>query len=358
MRVVVVVNASGLQERRAAGLARHSRHHVIRTLVAPSAARVAKVARAAEVAYVIDPGRSGAVGAVAARLARTPCVIELGDPQGLLYRGQGRSAASVAVGQAIDHAVARRADAVVVRGRGLVADLAIRRPWAFLPDGVDLELFDDANVGDVRAGLGIADGTLVVGLVGSLTWSGTHSWCYGMELVEALALLSDLPVVGLIVGDGTGLEQLRWRAAKHGVASRVITTGRVPHSEVPPLLKAMDICVSTQTNDPIGRGRTTAKLPEYLACDRFVLASRVGEAAAVLPEEMLLPYKDAFDVTYPRLLADRVRALFPRQQQLRVSGGTRALAQAHFGYEQLADQWDDILEQTVQRRPHKLRLRS
>jgi hypothetical protein len=54
----------------------------------------------------------------------------------------------------------------------------------------------------------------------------------------------------------------------------------------------MDICLSTQTNDVVGWVRTTGKLPLYLAAGRYVLASRVGEAARVLPEEMLVDGMD------------------------------------------------------------------
>ena len=64
--------------------------------------------------------------------------------------------------------------------------------------------------------------------------------------------------------------------------------GQVPYAELPGWLHRMDICLSTQTNDVVGWVRTTGKLPLYLAAGRFVLASRVGEAARVLPEEMLV----------------------------------------------------------------------
>ena len=68
--------------------------------------------------------------------------------------------------------------------------------------------------------------------------------------------------------------------------------GRRPLTELPALLAACDICLSTQTNDVPGNVRTTGKLPLYLACGRYILASNVGEAARVLPPEMLVPYDE------------------------------------------------------------------
>jgi glycosyltransferase involved in cell wall biosynthesis len=97
----------------------------------------------------------------------------------------------------------------------------------------------------------------------------------------------------------------------------------------------MDVCVSTQSNDAVGRSRTTAKLPEYLACDRFVLATDVGGASDVLPGEMLMPYEGVKDRDYPRRLAVRLGELATRQRELRIGVGTRALAERNYSYEVL-----------------------
>ena len=94
-----------------------------------------------------------------------------------------------------------------------------------------------------------------------------------------------------------------------GVEDRIVFAGRRPLAELPEILSACDVCLSTQTNDIPGNVRTTGKLPLYLACGRYVLASRVGEAARVLPGEMLVPYEGTVDKEYPSRLAERVRAL-------------------------------------------------
>jgi glycosyltransferase involved in cell wall biosynthesis len=131
----------------------------------------------------------------------------------------------------------------------------------------------------------------VIGMVGSVVWSPVRESCYGWELVEIVKQLQgniDRPVRGIMVGDGSGLPRLKERCQQLGIEGLVEFAGRVPYAELPGWLHRMDICLSTQTNDVVGWVRTTGKLPLYLAAGRYVLASRVGEAARVLPEEMLV----------------------------------------------------------------------
>jgi glycosyltransferase involved in cell wall biosynthesis len=282
---------------------------------------------------------------LAAKLLGRRCIVEVGDPQATLYAAQDRSLAAVLAGRTIDLTVGAVADGVVLRGRGLVEAFALRCPWTVITDGVDAARFAPRDARGIRARLGFAADTLVVGVVGSITWSPHRSWCYGAEIVDTLGYLKEHNVRGLIVGDGSGLEPLRRRAAERGVADRVVFTGRVSHDEVPEMLAAMDVCVSTQTDDPIGRGRTTAKLPEYMAADRFILATRVGEAARLLPEEMLIDYGGTSDATYAPRLAARLLdfAIIPRSS--RPPAGTRAIAMARFDYSSIVERWESFVLQ-------------
>ena len=52
-------------------------------------------------------------------------------------------------------------------------------------------------------------------------------------------------------------------------------------------LGALDVVLSTQSNDVVGQVRTTGKLPLYMANGRFILATDVGEASLVLPDAWL-----------------------------------------------------------------------
>jgi glycosyltransferase involved in cell wall biosynthesis len=303
--------------------------------------------RAADLVYVMSPGRVGFPAVVRSWIARRPVIVEMPDPQAPLYRSQGRSAPSIFVGAAIDGIVGRYASAVVALGPGLPDAVKIRVPWALIPDGVDLDQYRPLDGDGLREQLGIPADTLVVGVVGSLYEGRRCELIYGWDIVDALALLRAQPVWGLVVGDGSGAATLRRHAEQLGVGDRVVMTGAVSPSEAPRYLAAIDVCVSRQTNDALGRSRTTGKLPEYLACDRFVLATRVGGAADVLPDEMLLPYEGSYDPAHPQRLAERLRHLIPRRAELRRGAGTRRIATERYAYPILADRLRGLLEKVA-----------
>jgi glycosyltransferase involved in cell wall biosynthesis len=304
--------------------------------------------RSSDLVYVIDPGRTGFPAVVAAWLARRPVVVEMGDPQAALYRNAGRGRLSILAGGLIDWLVGRGATAVVVRGRGLVDAVRLRARWVEIPDGVDVDRFVPNADNSLRRELGIPDDALVAGLVGSLRIGRRAEATYGWDLVEAMSLLRDQPIWALIVGDGDGADPLRRRAEELSVSERVVFPGHVRHESIHSYIAAMDVCVSRQTNDEVGRSRTTAKLPEYLACDRYVLATAVGAAADVLPDEMLLPYHGSYDPDHPRRLAERLVALVPRRAELRHGGGTRRIAVERYSYPALADSLGGFLRRVVE----------
>ncbi|HWF51434.1 MAG TPA: glycosyltransferase [Solirubrobacteraceae bacterium] len=349
LRLGIVTNLPGMMDRRARGIAAHLERADAEILVAPGPRRVAAQAPRWDAAYVIDPGKRGMAAAVVCRALGKPTIVEIGDPQAQLFRAQGRGSATVAIGATFDAAAVRYASGVAFRGSDLAQTLPPKMPWRFVPDGVDTDRFRALGSAGARASLGLPSDDLVVGVVGSITWSERRRWAYGLDLVEALADLRDYPIRVLIVGGGDGLEHLRRRGSELGVSERLLLTGRQPHPEIPRLLSAMDVCVSTQSNDPIGRGRTTAKLPEYLACDRFVLATDVGTASKILPTEMLLPYSDSLDSAHPARLAQRLAELCRRRDELHGGAGTRPLALEHFAYRRVAERVRDFLDAILER---------
>jgi glycosyltransferase involved in cell wall biosynthesis len=158
-----------------------------------------------------------------------------------------------------------------------------------------------------------------------------------------LCLLRGLPIKGIVIGDGSGLEKLKARARECGIEDRIIFLGRIPYAQLPRYLNLIDVCLSTQTNDAAGEVRTTGKLPLYLATGRHVLASRVGEAALLLPDNMLVDYNNTIDSEYPQRLAERIRAISRDSQLMRGSQANRALALQHFDYSVLGRRLVGIL---------------
>ncbi len=243
----------------------------------------------------------------------------------------------------------RCASHVVVRGsqhRNMLEAQGFRHVSVIRDGFVKHPEVDPGGILALRARLGLKD-AFVMGVMGSLVFSPRLGICYGWDLVQALALLRNLPVKGLVIGDGPGRCWLEAQARQHGVADRIVFTGRVDYSQVPVHLQLMDVALSTQTNNIAGQVRTTGKLPEYMAAGRFILASRVGEAALVLPDAMLLDYEGAVDATYPSRLAARIRHLLANPAEMDVRAALPAQAEAWFSYDVLGRAFDQVVDAAV-----------
>jgi glycosyltransferase involved in cell wall biosynthesis len=138
----------------------------------------------------------------------------------------------------------RGADRVVTLAE-VMADEIVRRGVprnhiSVIPNAVDVERFTplDRDPTLVRS-LGL-EGSVVLGYISSLVgYEGVD------VLLRALALLieRDLPVAGLVVGDGPELEPLRGLARELGIAERVGLPGRVPHESVLDYYALIDVFV-------------------------------------------------------------------------------------------------------------------
>lgn len=237
-------------------------------------------------------------------------IVDTGDYPSAFFRQVGAGFVKVMAARGMEEVVYRRADAVVVRGAHHAAIMrghGVRRV-ATIPDGVDLDLVTPHSDVALRQRLGLGD-ILTVGIAGYFTWYERLGGGLGSELVRALALLRDLPIHGVLIGSGPGLPKLRVLASELGVADRLHIMGWVPNGDYSRYLSLIDICLLTQTNDSSSWVRTTGKLPAYLASGRYILASAVGTAQAILPDSMLIPYAGRWDDTYPAKVAARVRAL-------------------------------------------------
>jgi glycosyltransferase involved in cell wall biosynthesis len=288
--------------------------------------------------WVFDMGFSGVLAAGLYRmLSRCRVVVDTGDAIYELARSAGsRGRLGVWLTKLLEQYSLAISDGVVVRSHPHQELLARQGVHAdAIPDGVDLNQFQPQPAEDLRRALGL-DGAVVVGILGSLIWNQRFETCYGAEVIEVLNCLRDQPVKGLVIGDGNGLERLKARCAALGITDRMLFTGRVAYDELPRYLNLMDVCVSTQSNDPVGQVRTSGKLPLYLACGRFVLATDVGEAARVLPREMLVTYSGANDPDYPARLVERLRELLDQPGRLRQPASSIAIARQHFDYDDLA----------------------
>lgn len=299
--------------------------------------------------YVFDMSYSGVLGAwVYKQLFRSRLIIDTGDAIYELARSVGsRGKLGLWLTRGLENFSLKVADGIVVRGtfhqqyllkRGIRAEV--------IQDGVDVPAFAQVKVDNLRKELGL-EGFLTVGLIGSSLWSERLQMCYGWELIETLHLLKDAPVKGIIIGDGSGIAHLKARCGEYGIEDKILFMGYVPFAQLPEHLGLMDVCLSTQTNDLVGQVRTTGKLPLYLAAGRYVLASRVGEAALVLDEEMLVSYEGVKDELYPLKLADRIKLILDQPARLERGAANVTLAQKYFDYSLLAQRMEEFIEATM-----------
>ncbi|HJZ90356.1 MAG TPA: glycosyltransferase [Gemmataceae bacterium] len=311
-----------------------------------------------DVCYVVDCALSGVAAAgIYRRATATPFILDTGDAVVELGRVLGRGRTGVAATRALEGYALRTAAAVVVRGsyhRELLSARGV--PATVVPDGVAVDQF-----APVRPPIRDAGAPPTIGVVGSSVWVPTRQTCYGWELVELIRLLRGrLPLRGILVGDGSGIEVLRRRCIDYGINDCVEFAGRVPYFELPEWLRKFDVCLSTQTNDVIGKVRTTGKLPLYLAAGRFVLASRVGEAARVLPGDMLVEFAGEHDPDYPARLAARIESLTGQGTDFSHRPECVDMAREHFDYDRLAPRVAEVIERVLSRavRPRSARCHS
>jgi glycosyltransferase involved in cell wall biosynthesis len=301
-----------------------------------------------QVCCVFDHALDGVLIAMLAKLL-LGCVfvLDTGDAIVEIGKALGRGRVSLALTRGLEVAGLRTADQIVVRSR-YHQDWLGRQGFRaeVIPDGVDVSQFapDAGAIAEPRQ-----RPPLRIGVLGSCTWSPLLKLCYGWELVQVLRLLPAELARGVFIGDGDGLPRLRRQAEEAGVAERIDFQGRVPYADLPRRLHELDICLSTQTNDLAGRVRTTGKLPLYLAAGRFVLATRVGTAAEVLPEKMLMDYEDTVDAAYPQKLAQRIQSLAQQGETFGYQPHSVELARRHFDYQTLACRYECIVERAAQR---------
>lgn len=302
--------------------------------------------------YLIDPIYAGVTATWLYRTRpRVPFILDTGDLVYDLAREMGRlGAVSLGIVRWSEQTALRMATTIVVRG-AFHREWLVERGYAsvqVIPDGVALKQFFPMDASALRSQLGFKNDDLVLGIVGTINWNVRRKLCYGWDLIETLAHLRDLDVKGLVVGNGTGLDMLKSRTQELGVADRLVYSGRVPYSDLPRYINAMDICLLTQPDSPMSQVRTTGKLPLYLACDRFVIATRVGAAARVLPLQALLPYQGiGRDPDHPARLATKIRDLAQHRDMLRMDGRGIAIAREHFDYDKLARELEQILDHAL-----------
>ena len=193
------------------------------------------------------------------------------------------------------------------------------------------------------------EGYFVIGTVGSINWNEKYNICYGWDIIEVVRYLLEYPIKGIIVGDGNGIPRLKSIVDKYDLNDRILFTGHVSHEEVPIYINLMDICFSTQSSDIVGECRTTAKLPEYMACGRYIIATRVGEAAKIVPQcGKCLSYNGIKDDTYPKRVASIIEEILNEDMEELQRGAAGIDIAKRYDYKVLSRKLDNTFKTILQ----------
>jgi len=250
-----------------------------------------------------------------ARCKRARLVVEIRDLWPAIFTELGVLTNPWVIGllERLELAAYAAADVVVVVSEGFRANLIGRGvpPGKIhtIRNGVALDHFDPCAGPNpaIRARLGARQGDCLV------LYAGTHGISQGLPSVaDAAALLVGEPVHFAFVGDGADKARLRSRVAELDLPNVTILPG-VPHSEIPALLAAADICVAPLRYVPLFSTFIPSKIFEYLAAGRAVVGSVTGETAQILTEAsaVVVPPEDsaALAAAIGALAADPARRL-------------------------------------------------
>lgn len=182
------------------------------------------------------------------------------------------------VSRGLESFALRRADQITTICEGLRGDIAARgiprERITVIPNAVDATTFQFGVEADpeLRRSLGL-EGCTVLGFAGSFYgYEGLHLLVQAMQQLSAQR--DDLKL--LMVGGGFQDESLRAQVAAAGLQSRVVFTGRVPHSQVQRYYELIDVLAYPRLPIRLTELVTPLKPLEAMAQGRIFVASDVG----------------------------------------------------------------------------------
>lgn len=360
LRILALVNSGPADGVRVASLFKElAVRHDFRALHRPVGRRHGAVGRftraaiafAPHLVYVENLGYPCVVAAMAAKATRrSKIIVSTGDAVYAFARSHFHPLKAAALGL-LEQAAYRTADAIAVRGSRQHLDMLEQAGYTrvrSIPEGVDTSLFRPTDVQNLRRRLGL-ERVLTIGVVGSINWNTKRQFCYGRDVLEVVRLLKDRAVAGLVVGGGDGVAVLEGLARDYGIGDRVILTGWIEHLELPSYINLMDVCLSTQSNDLVGQTRITAKLPEYLACGRYVIASDVGGASEFVQQAGCLVESEGLaEPRYLQRVAEHVERLLDDPGLLATGRHGVEVARSHFDYSVLRPRFAKLIDEVLE----------
>lgn len=131
-----------------------------------------------------------------------------------------------------------------------------------------------------------------------MVYTGSIEEWAGLQLIIAALpqLIPRIPEIHLsIVGNGRYLSKLQQEVEAVGLTERVTFWGKQSYQELPRYLKNASIGMATFVPDPLTHYAFPLKILEYMACGLPVIATQIGETAAILEQSkggIAVPYDE------------------------------------------------------------------
>ena len=291
----------------------------------------------------------GVPGVLISRLRATPFVFEARDlwPRAPIELGVLKNPVAKALARAAELLFYRFAAHIVTLSPGMADGIAAsgvaRKKITMVPNACDLDLFDQAPTGGVRAQLDLSDDAVVFVYAGNLGPSNNGAWL--LELAAHWRKIGRDNLRLLLLGEGSEGEALRRRIAHEGLTN-VTLAGPVSRRQAASIIKACDAGLVSFADFPVLATNSPNKFFDYLAAGLPTMVNTRGWTAELVTDSragLALP-RDAATA------ADLLAELADDQARRRAMGRAARLLAEEFDREKLTAQLLDVLRRAAERR--------
>ena len=280
-------------------------------------------------------------------LKRKPFVFEIRDlwPDDVIYLGLLKGRAPIAIARWIERLVYRRASMIVPVSPGFVPYLLNEgvAEWKIrvIVNGTDVNLFrPEAVRSHVGRRFSAAQGHFTV------IYAGTHGLQHHLEtILETARLLAEYQDIRfLLVGEGSEKAKLLAKRQQLRLTNVQFFPAQ-PREKIAVLVAGADLCLLHTADMMINTRNIPAKLFDYMAAGRPIVAGVRGQA------QRLVEQTQAGIVVSPEDAEGMAAAILElyRDSELRVRLGTngRKYALEHFSRQLIAQQYAQLLEEVL-----------
>lgn len=242
----------------------------------------------------------------------------------------------------------QKADTILVISEGMKQILCAQGVPAekifVYPNGLDFSAFtvDEAKGAEIRHELGLDD-RFVVGYVGSF-WPGNDmmTLLQAWQRIEAVEEMADL----LLVGDGALAAQYR-EISDELQLKNCHWVGRVPHTEVPNYIAAMNVGIGPYTQKAVNFV-SPLKVMEYAALGRPVVATDGGQIKEIIEDGKTGYIYNPHDVDQ---LVDRILMLISKPGNAKEMGlKGREWIETWYSWDKIAQDVLDLCQSVVEQK--------